>query len=51
MPLELPSAPEDPTEDEIEAIRAGEAEFARGETRRLEDVQIELGLPLSVTND
>ena len=36
---------EDPTPDEVEAIRAGEAEFARGETRRLEDVQHELGLP------
>jgi metal-responsive CopG/Arc/MetJ family transcriptional regulator len=40
----LPPA-EEPTEDEIEALRAGEAEFARGETRRLEDVQNELGLP------
>jgi metal-responsive CopG/Arc/MetJ family transcriptional regulator len=39
----LPPA-EDPTADEIEAIRAGEAEFARGETRSLEDVQNELGL-------
>lgn len=40
----LPPA-EDPTGDEIEALSAGEAEFARGETRRLEDVQNELGLP------
>jgi hypothetical protein len=40
----LPPA-EEPTEDEIEAIRLGEAEFARGGTRRLEDVQNELGLP------
>lgn len=40
----LPPA-EDPTQEEIEAIRAGEAEFERGETRRLEDVQSELGLP------
>jgi hypothetical protein len=36
---------EDPTQDEIEAIRLGEEEFARGECRRLEDVQRELGLP------
>jgi len=34
---------EDPTPDEIKAIRRGEAEFARGECRRLEDVQRELG--------
>jgi metal-responsive CopG/Arc/MetJ family transcriptional regulator len=40
----LPPA-EEPRQAEIEAIRAGEAEFARGETRRLEDVQHELGLP------
>jgi metal-responsive CopG/Arc/MetJ family transcriptional regulator len=40
----LPPA-EEPTQAEIEAIRAGEAEFARGETRGLEDVQHELGLP------
>jgi metal-responsive CopG/Arc/MetJ family transcriptional regulator len=40
----LPPA-EDPTPDEIEAIRQGEKEFARGECRRLEDVQRELGLP------
>jgi metal-responsive CopG/Arc/MetJ family transcriptional regulator len=36
---------EDPTPDEIEAIRLGEEEFARGECRRLEDLQRELGLP------
>jgi hypothetical protein len=36
---------EDPTPDEIKAIRRGEAEFARGECRRLEDVQRELGQP------
>jgi metal-responsive CopG/Arc/MetJ family transcriptional regulator len=36
---------EDPTPDEIEAIRLGQEEFARGECRRLEDVQHELGLP------
>jgi len=40
----LPPA-EDPTPDEIKAIRRGEEEFARGECRRLEDVQRELGLP------
>jgi metal-responsive CopG/Arc/MetJ family transcriptional regulator len=40
----LPPA-EEPTQAEIEAIRAGEAEFARGESRRLEDVQHELELP------
>ena len=40
----LPPA-EDPIPEEAEAIRAGDAEFARGETRRLEDVQNELGLP------
>jgi len=40
----LPPA-EEPTQNEFEAIRAGEAEFARGQTRRLEDVQDELGLP------
>jgi hypothetical protein len=39
------SPPEEPTPDEIEAIQIGEAEFARGETRSLEDVQNELGLP------
>jgi metal-responsive CopG/Arc/MetJ family transcriptional regulator len=39
----LPPA-EEPTQDEIDAIRVGEAEFARGETRRLEDVRNELGL-------
>ena len=39
----LPPA-EDPTPDEIEAIRRGEEEFARGECRRLEGVQRELGL-------
>lgn len=31
--------------DEIEAIRKGREEFARGETVRLEDVQHALGLP------
>lgn len=40
----LPPA-EDAAPDEIEAIRRGEEEFARGETRRLEDVQRDLGLP------
>jgi len=40
----LPPA-EEPTSEEIEAIRVGEAEFASGEARRLEDVQHELGLP------
>jgi hypothetical protein len=40
----LPPA-EDAAPDEIEAIRRGEGEFARGETRRLEDVQRDLGLP------
>jgi predicted transcriptional regulator len=40
----LPSG-EDPSQDEIDAIREGEAEFASGETRRLKDVQNELGLP------
>jgi metal-responsive CopG/Arc/MetJ family transcriptional regulator len=40
----LPAA-EEPTQAEIEVIRAGEAEFTRGEMRRLEDVQNELGLP------
>ena len=40
----LPPA-EVPTQDEIDSIRAGEAEFERGATRRLEDVQNELGLP------
>jgi metal-responsive CopG/Arc/MetJ family transcriptional regulator len=40
----LPPA-EEPTLDEIDSIRAGEAEFARGAMRRLEDVQNELGLP------
>jgi hypothetical protein len=38
---------EDPTPDEIAAIRLGEEEYARGETRRLEDMQRELGLPIS----
>jgi hypothetical protein len=40
----LPPA-EEPSLDEFDAIRQGEAEFARGEARRLEDVQNELGLP------
>ena len=39
----LPPA-EDATPEEIEAIRRGEEEFARGETRRLEDVQHEPGI-------
>jgi hypothetical protein len=38
---------EEPTEDEIEAIRIGEAEFARAEARSLEDVQTDLGLPVA----
>jgi metal-responsive CopG/Arc/MetJ family transcriptional regulator len=37
----LPVA-EEPSPDEIEAIREGEEEFARGKTRRLEDVLHEL---------
>jgi metal-responsive CopG/Arc/MetJ family transcriptional regulator len=40
----LPPA-EDPLPDEIEAIRRGKAQIARGEYVRLEDVQRELGLP------
>jgi hypothetical protein len=40
-----PRPAEEPLPDEIEAIRLGEAEFARGKCRRLEDVQRELGLP------
>ncbi len=38
----LPAA-EEPTPDEIKAIREGEKEFAEGKTRRLEDVLHELG--------
>jgi len=38
----LPPA-EEPLPDEIEAIRQGEAEFARGECRPLEDVLHDLG--------
>ena len=34
--------PEKPTQDEIKAIEEGEEEFARGKTRRLEDVLHEL---------
>ena len=37
----LPPA-EEPTVGEIKAIREGEGEFARGKTRRLEDVLHEL---------
>jgi metal-responsive CopG/Arc/MetJ family transcriptional regulator len=40
----LPPA-EDATPDEIEAIRLGREEYARGETVSLEDLQHELGLP------
>ena len=40
----LPAA-EEPAREETESIRAGEAEYARSEMRRLEDVQNELGLP------
>ena len=36
---------EEPLPGELEAIREGEEEFARGQTRRLEDVQRELRLP------
>ena len=35
---------DDPRPDEIEAIRRGRQEFARGEFIRLEDLQRELGL-------
>ena len=38
----LPAA-EEPSPDEIEAIREGEEEFVSGKTRRLEDVLHELG--------
>jgi AbrB family looped-hinge helix DNA binding protein len=41
----LTPAAEVPLPGELEAIREGEAEFARGQTRRLDDVQHELGLP------
>lgn len=41
----LTPAAEEPLSGELEAIREGEEEFARGETRRLDDVQHELGLP------
>jgi AbrB family looped-hinge helix DNA binding protein len=41
----LTPAAEEPLPGELEAIREGEEEFARGETRRLHDVQNELGLP------
>jgi AbrB family looped-hinge helix DNA binding protein len=40
----LTPAAEELLPGELEAIREGEAEFARGETRRLGDVQHELGL-------
>ena len=33
--------------DEIEAMRRAEAEYAQGQTIRLEDLQRELGLPTS----
>jgi predicted transcriptional regulator len=36
---------EDAQPEEIEAIRRGREDFARGETVRLEDLQHELGLP------
>jgi hypothetical protein len=36
---------EDALPEEIEAIRRGREEYARGETIRLEDLQRELGLP------
>jgi AbrB family looped-hinge helix DNA binding protein len=41
----LTPAAEEPLPGELEAIREGEEEFVRGETRRLDDVQNELGLP------
>jgi metal-responsive CopG/Arc/MetJ family transcriptional regulator len=40
----LPPA-EEPSPDEIEAIRRGKEQIARGEYTRLEDLQRELGLP------
>jgi hypothetical protein len=40
----LPPA-EDALPDEIEAIRRGKEQIARGEYVRLEDLQRELGLP------
>ncbi len=40
----LPPA-EEPSPDEIEAIRRGKEQIARGEYIRLEDLQRELGLP------
>jgi len=40
----LPPA-EEPLPDEIEAIRRGKEQIARGEYIRLEDLQRELGLP------
>jgi metal-responsive CopG/Arc/MetJ family transcriptional regulator len=42
---QLPPA-EEPTPDELEAIRQGEEEFARQECRRLEDVLHDLGRPV-----
>lgn len=41
----LTPAAEEPLPGELEAIREGEEEFAQGKTRRLDDVQNELGLP------
>lgn len=41
----LTPAAEEPLPGEMEAIAEGEAEFDRGETKRLEDVQRELRLP------
>ena len=40
----LPPA-EDPLPDEVEAIRRGKEQIARGEYIRLENLQRELGLP------
>jgi hypothetical protein len=42
--LSLPPA-EEPLPDEIEAIRRGREQIARGEYVRLGDLQRELGLP------
>jgi metal-responsive CopG/Arc/MetJ family transcriptional regulator len=39
------SPAEDPSPDEVEAIRRGKEQIARGEYVRLEDLQRELGLP------
>jgi AbrB family looped-hinge helix DNA binding protein len=43
--LVLTPVTEEPLSGELEAIAEGEAEFARGQTKRLEDVQRELRLP------